>query len=128
MHEGKLVFAQVMDRLPMHTFRRCVERYDGNKAVKSFSCSDQFRCMAFAQLTWRESLRDMTDNERPSNGCRSRVIVADAERSWRWVVCGVFLRPGQSIGKPHLQQGGLKWGTDWQRGVKSVLPLMGTSK
>ena len=59
MHEGKLIFAQVMDHLPMHTFRRCVERYEGNKAVKSFSCSDQFRCMAFAQFTWRESLRDI---------------------------------------------------------------------
>jgi hypothetical protein len=59
VHEGKLIFAQVMDHLPMHTFRRCVERYEGNKAVKSFSCSDQFLCMAFAQLTWRESLRDI---------------------------------------------------------------------
>jgi len=59
MHIGKLVFAQLMDYLPMHTFRRCVTRYDGNHKVKSFSCLDQFLCMGFAQLTYRESLRDI---------------------------------------------------------------------
>jgi hypothetical protein len=59
MYAGKLVFAQVMDHLPMHTFRRCVRRYDGNHKVKSFSCLDQFLGMAFAQLTYRESLRDI---------------------------------------------------------------------
>ena len=53
MYAGKLVFAQLMDHLPWHRFRRCVERYDGNHKVKSFSCSDQYRCMAFAQLTYR---------------------------------------------------------------------------
>jgi Domain of unknown function (DUF4372)/Transposase DDE domain len=58
MHEGKLVFAQLMDHLPMHTFRRIVARLDGDKSVKCFSCQDQFRAMAFAQLTWRDSLRD----------------------------------------------------------------------
>ena len=58
MYEGKLVFAQLMDHLPMHTFRRIVARFDGDKSVKSFSCQDQFRAMAFAQLTWRDSLRD----------------------------------------------------------------------
>jgi len=58
MYEGKLVFAQLMDHLPMHTFRRCVARYRGDHSVKSFSCQDQLRCMAFAQLTFRDSLRD----------------------------------------------------------------------
>jgi hypothetical protein len=58
MHEGKIVFSQLMDHLPQHSFRRCIERYGGNRAVKSFSCQDQFRCMAFAQLTYRDSLRD----------------------------------------------------------------------
>jgi len=58
MYEGKLVFAQLMDRLPMHTFRRCVARFKGDRSVKSFTCQDQLRCMAFAQLTFRESLRD----------------------------------------------------------------------
>jgi len=58
MYEGKLVFSQLMDHLPQHTFRRCIERFGGNRSVKSFSCQDQFRCMAFAQLTYRDSLRD----------------------------------------------------------------------
>ena len=59
MYEGKLVFAQLMDHLPLHTFRRIVKRYDGERKVKTFSCLDQFLCMAFAQLTYRESLRDI---------------------------------------------------------------------
>lgn len=59
MYSGKLVFSQVMDHLPMHTFRRCVERYEGNRKVHRFTCLDQYLCMAFAQLTYRESLRDI---------------------------------------------------------------------
>jgi len=59
MYEGKLVFAQLIDHLPMHTFRRAVARYGGDHSVKSFTCQDQFRAMAFAQLTYRESLRDI---------------------------------------------------------------------
>ena len=59
MYEGKLVFAQLIDHLPMHTFRRIVARYGGDRSVKSFTCQDQYRSMAFAQLTYRESLRDI---------------------------------------------------------------------
>lgn len=59
MYAGKLVFAQLMDHLPAHTLRRCVDRYQGHYKVKQFSCIDQYRCMAFAQLTYRESLRDI---------------------------------------------------------------------
>ena len=59
MYEGKLVFAQLMEHLPTHTFRRIVKRYDGDYKVQTFSCLDQFFCMAFAQLTYRESLRDI---------------------------------------------------------------------
>jgi len=59
MYTGQLIFSQVIDHLPMHTFRRCVKRYHGNHKVKSFTCLDQFLCMAFAQLTYRESLRDI---------------------------------------------------------------------
>ena len=59
MYSGKLVFAQVMDHLPMYTFHRAVSRYGGNRYVKSFPCHSQFLCMAFAQLTYRESLRDI---------------------------------------------------------------------
>ena len=59
MNQGSTVFAQVMDFLPKRQFRRCVQRYQGNYRVRSFTCFDQFLCMAFAQLTFRESLRDI---------------------------------------------------------------------
>lgn len=59
MHTGQLIFSQLMEHLPMHTFRRCVHRYQGNHKVKTFTCRDQYFSMAFAQLTYRESLRDI---------------------------------------------------------------------
>jgi hypothetical protein len=59
MNTGKLVFSQVMEHLPLHSFHQCVDRYDGNFKVKEFTCLDQYLCMAFAQLTYRESLRDI---------------------------------------------------------------------
>jgi hypothetical protein len=59
MHVGKLIFAQVMEFAPWHTFRRVVNKYRGDFNVRTFSCMDQFLCMAFAQLTYRESLRDV---------------------------------------------------------------------
>jgi len=59
MYTGKLIFSQVLDFMPMHTFRHCVARYQGNRNVRSFTCLDQYLCMAFAQLTYRESLRDI---------------------------------------------------------------------
>jgi hypothetical protein len=59
MYTGKLIFSQVIEYLPLHTFRRCVRRYRGHHKVKQFSCLDQYLCMAFAQLTFRESLRDI---------------------------------------------------------------------
>ncbi len=57
MYTGKLVFAQLMEHLPMKAFHHCVKTYKGNHKIKSFSCLDQFLCMAFSQLTYRESLR-----------------------------------------------------------------------
>ena len=59
MNLGRTVFAQVMDFLPLNRFRRCVKRYRGNYKVRTFSCLDQFLSMAFAQLTYRQSLRDI---------------------------------------------------------------------
>src|SRR5215510_2639020 len=59
MHVGKLIFAQVMEFAPWHTFRRLVSKYRGDFNVRTFSCLDQFLCMAFAQLTYRKSLRDV---------------------------------------------------------------------
>ncbi len=94
MYDGNLVFAQLMSLLPLHAFHRCVRRYDGHRHVKSFSCLDQFLVMAFAQLTFRESLRDIESCLRavPSKlyhmGIRSpisRSTLADANerRDWR---------------------------------------------
>ena len=59
MNQGQVVFAQIAQHLPLTTFRRCVAKYGGEHKVKSFYCLDQCRCMAFAQLTFRESLRDI---------------------------------------------------------------------
>ncbi len=59
MYTGQLVFSQVMEHLPLHIFHRCVARYAGDFKVKDFTCLDQYLCMAFAQLTYRESLRDI---------------------------------------------------------------------
>src|SRR5665213_2201500 len=59
MNSDRTIFAQVMDYLPWPAFRRCVKRYKGERKVLSFTCYDQFLCMAFAQLTYRESLRDI---------------------------------------------------------------------
>jgi len=59
MYSGKIVFSQLMGHLPMYEFHQCVNRYQGNHRTKTFSCTDQFLSMAFAQLTFRESLRDI---------------------------------------------------------------------
>jgi transposase len=59
MYSDSLVFAQLMDFLPRHEFNKCVKRYRGDYRISNFSCRDQFLCMAFAQLTYRESLRDI---------------------------------------------------------------------
>ena len=59
MNSGKTVFAQLLQFLPSYEFNKCVIRYQGNYKVQTFSCWDQFLCMSFAQLTYRESLRDI---------------------------------------------------------------------
>ncbi len=59
MNQGRTIFSQLIEYLPYKEFSRCVYRYGGERYVKSFSCMDQFLCMAFAQLTYRESLRDI---------------------------------------------------------------------
>ena len=94
MSSGKLVFSQVIDHLPLHTFRQCVKRYRGNHKIKTFTCLDQFLCMAFAQLTYRESLRDIEaclraqSNKLYHMGIRSQVSRntlsnANRVRDWR---------------------------------------------
>ena len=59
MNLGRPVFAQIMDWVPLHEFRKCVARYCGDHRVRTLSCLDQFYCMSFAQLSFRESLRDI---------------------------------------------------------------------
>ena len=59
MYQGQFVFAQIMDRVPWQCFQTCGNRYRGDRNVQTFKCSDYFRVMAFAQLTYRESLRDI---------------------------------------------------------------------
>ena len=59
MYDGQIVFSQLMEFIPRHSFDTCVRRYHGQRRVRRFSCRDQFLCMAFAQLTYRESLRDI---------------------------------------------------------------------
>ena len=59
MYSGKLIFSQLFDHLPFHSFRQCVLRYRGNHKLKTFHCLDQYLCMAFGQLAYQESLRDI---------------------------------------------------------------------
>ena len=94
MHTGQSVFSQIMDFVPMYEFRKCVQRYHGNYKVRDFSCWNQFLCLAFAQLTYRESLRDIVcclrSMERKlyhmgfrGNISRSTLADANETRDWR---------------------------------------------
>jgi len=94
MNSGRTIFSQLTDFVSLPEFRRCVARYDGNRRIRSFSCWDQFLCMAFGQLTGRESLRDTATCLRALGsrlyhaGIRGRVsrsTLADANelRDWR---------------------------------------------
>jgi hypothetical protein len=94
MNLGKFVFAQVIEHLPLHAFHRCVLRYSGEHKVKRFSCLDQYLCMAFAQLTYRESLRDIEACLRVQSSklyhlgfrspvARNTLANANATRDWR---------------------------------------------
>ncbi len=94
MNTGRTVFSQLMDFLPLYEFDKCVARYRGHYKVKSFSCRDQFLCMTFAQLTFRESLRDIEACLRASgpklyhmgiraNVSRNTLANANEVRDWR---------------------------------------------
>jgi hypothetical protein len=94
MNSGRTIFAQLLDDLPMHEFRKCVARYSGDHRMRVFSCWNQFLCMIFAQLTYRESLRAIVACLRSQNqrlyhmgfrGPVSRSTLADANemRDWR---------------------------------------------
>lgn len=94
MHNGRIVFSQLMDFLPQHEFNKCMRRYRGQYRLRTFSCFDQFLCMAFAQLTYRESLRDIETCLRAmrpklyhagirGNVSRSTLADANEKRDWR---------------------------------------------
>jgi Transposase DDE domain/Domain of unknown function (DUF4372) len=99
MFTGKLVLAQLLEHLPRHDFDACVRRYRGNHRLRQFSCRDQFLCMAFAQLTYRESLRDIETCLRSLGtklyhaGFRGRVsrsTLGDANRLRDWRIYAEF--------------------------------------
>lgn len=99
MEPGKLVFAQLMDFVPRHDFDACVRRYGGHRRSRGFSCRDQFLCLAFAQLTFRESLRDIETCLRALQpklyhagfrGLVSRSTLADANRAHDWRIFADF--------------------------------------
>jgi uncharacterized protein DUF4372/DDE family transposase len=95
MYVGKTLFAQVMEFVPWTSFARIVQRHGGNSGVRTLSCAEQFRAMAFAQLTWRESLRDIETSlsanasKLYAMGFRSAVkrsTLADANESRNWLI------------------------------------------
>lgn len=99
MEPGRLVFAQLMDFLPRHEFDSCVRRYHGKRRPRGFSCRDQYLCLAFAQLTFRESLRDIETCLRALQpklyhagfrGNISRSTLADANRTHDWRIYADF--------------------------------------
>ncbi len=95
MYEGQMVFPQLLEFLPRRVFDSCVRRYQGHRRVRGFSCRDQFLAMAFAQLTGRESLRDLeiclcavSDKlyHAGFRGSISRSTLADANRTRNWQI------------------------------------------
>ena len=109
MHVGRIVFAQLIDHLPPYEFTKCVERYGGNYKFRGFSCLDQFLCLAFAQLTYRESLRDIeaclrsVDSKLYHMGIRGRVsrsTLADANETHDWRIFADFAQVLINIARP----------------------------
>ncbi len=109
MFAGRTVFAQLIDHLPPHEFHKCVTRYDGNYKFRGFSCLDQFLCLAFAQLTFRESLRDIeaclrsVESKLYHMGFRgkvSRSTLADANEAHDWRIYADFAQVLIHIARP----------------------------
>ena len=109
MNQGRTVFAQLINFLSPNEFNRCVARYDGNKSVRAFSCWDQFLTMAFAQLTYRESLRDIEVclAAQPKklyhcgfSGPVKRSTLADANESRDWRIYRDFAQSLIRIARP----------------------------
>ncbi len=109
MYTGKLIFSQVLAHLPMQDFRCCVGRYNGNHKIKTFKCLDQFYCMAFAQLTYRQSLRDIEACLRAQSsklyhmgirGGMSRNTLSNANERRDWRIYADFAQNLIQIARP----------------------------
>ena len=109
MFAGRTVFAQLIDHFPPHEFHKCVARYGGNCKFRGFSCLDQFLCLAFAQLTFRESLRDIeaclrsVESKLYHMGFRgkiSRSTLADANEAHDWRIYADFAQVLIGIARP----------------------------
>jgi hypothetical protein len=109
MNQGRTVFSQVISFLPDREFRRCVERYQGDIRLRGFSCWDQYLAMAFAQLTYRESLRDIEACLRSMQGKLyhlgfrgkvARSTLADANESHDWRIFADFAQVLIAIARP----------------------------
>jgi hypothetical protein len=109
MNSGRTVFAQLMDHLPAYQFRNCVARYRGDRHFRGFSCWDQFLCLAFAQFTYRESLRDIQVCLRSIQpklyhmgfrGKVSRATLADANEAHDWRIYADFAQTLIAIARP----------------------------
>ncbi len=110
MHTGRTIFSQVMDYFPLRRFKTCVDRYNGDKAIKTLTCLDQFHYMAFAQLTYRESLRDLVtclQAVKPmlyhmgirSTLAKSTLADANCKRNWRIYadIAGILIQRAKKL-------------------------------
>ena len=111
MYTGRFVFSQIIDYLPRHQFHRCVQRYGGAYKVQKFSCFEQFLCMGFAELTYRESLRDTETCLRAVQpklyhaGIRSGVsksTLADANEKRDWRIYADFAQVLIAMARPFV--------------------------
>src|SRR5476651_1801698 len=127
MNAGRMIFPQVMELLPLHEFRKCVRRYRGDYRARKFSCMDQFLCMAFAQLTYRESLRDIeaclgaTPTKLYHFGLRTRIsrsTLAEANEKRDWQIHADFARVLISVAQKLYA--GESWGRNLKRTVYAL--------
>lgn len=110
MHTGRTIFSQVMDYFPLRRFKTCVDRYNGDKAIRALTCLDQFHYLAFAQLTYRESLRDLVtclQAVKPmlfhmgirSTPAKSTLADANCKRNWRIYadIAGILIQQAKKL-------------------------------
>lgn len=124
MFLGSTIFSQLMEHVSLHDFRNCVERYDGNRRVRTLSCLDQFYAMAFAQLSYRESLRDIEACLRAAptklyhlgiRGRVSRSTLADSNEKRDWKIYHDFAQGLMATART------LYAGETWGRNLKSTV-------